>query len=145
MQVIGWQHAQTKLSRRTTTSLATKLGSRSGLCGRGKYLYPGIEPQNLHPDRSLVAIPPKLGRNLFRHSQRYIDLGVVTGIYFAFVLISRSAAAAAFTRLTLSLLLMALLTHNAVTEPPAPPVLRWRHAMRSSKLKVKRSVVSEVT
>jgi len=74
--------------RRKITSLPTKLGSRSGICKWGKYLYPGIETQNLHrPDRSLVAIPPKPGRNLFRLSQHYLDLGVVTSIYFAFVLI----------------------------------------------------------
>jgi hypothetical protein len=80
--------------RRKTTSLATKLGGRYVICECGKYLYPRIEPQNLHrPDHSLVAIPPKLGRNLFRHSQHYLDLGVVTSIYFAFLLISRSAAA----------------------------------------------------
>jgi hypothetical protein len=51
-------------------------------------------PKNHHrPDRSLFAIPPRLGRNLFRRSQHYLDLGVVTSIYFTFVLISRSAAA----------------------------------------------------
>jgi len=80
--------------RRKTTSLAMKLGSRSRICEWGKYLYPGIEPQIHHrPDLSLFAKPPRLGRNLFRHSQHYLDLGVVTSIYFTFVLISRSAAA----------------------------------------------------
>jgi hypothetical protein len=54
------------------------------------------EPRHLHgPDRSLVMISTKIGRNPFRHSELYLDLGVVTSIYFAFALISRSAAAAA--------------------------------------------------